>query len=389
MNSTHIFLNFVVLSTTLAVSGLGFGQERIATRAEALQALRRARVSAQVGEAAEAKKLVQSALDFAKQANDKLVLAWGQHAGGELAFAAGDGDAALVAFTISLDAFTGLSDSSGMAASRTNLGRLLAASRPREALVHQQAALEIYKKLNRPAELAAAYGELAATQRALGALDEAEAAWESALALYRKDASGQPAAELAALSSLGSLKAEQGEQQEATALLAAAVKLAVAQKDPASEAGVRNSLAIAHQRQGAFDDALREYQAALKLRTSQAPDPAAEAEIRNNLGALLLDRGDTPAAVAELNKALALSTGLKDQGGIARAHYNLAVAAESLGKTAEAAASYEKALAIRRTLKDNPGTVRILDNLAVLYASQGDAQKAKAHRDEAERLRMP
>lgn len=379
-----------LLFASVVPIAVAYGQVRPATRVQAMQALRRARVATQVGEPDEAKKLVQTALDFAKQSDDRLVLAWAQHASGELAFAAGQFDAAVAAFTAALEGFSGLGDGLGMAGSRVNLGRLLTnGGKPREALKHQELALEAYKKLNRPAELAAAWAEIAATHRALGAVDEAEAAWERALSLYRGEAAGQPAAERAVLANLGALKVERGKHQEAIPVLAAAVKLAVSQKDAAAEAGIRNTLAMTHQRQGAFDDALGEYQAALKIRTTLGSDPAGEAELRNNLGALYLDRGESQLALAELNKALALVTQLKDGAGTARVLYNLAVAQESLSKPAEAIANYDKALAIRRELKDSPGIARVLDNLAVVHASQGNTQKAKAYRDEAEQLRQP
>ncbi len=355
---------------------------------EALQMLRRARLAMQVGDAEQARSLVREALDYGLRAKDAKVLAWAHQMIGEITFANSEPQAAVESFNKALEAFTKLNDRLGMAGSRVNLGRLLAArGETKDALAHQIAARDLYKDLDRPTALAATLADLGETYRALGRMGDAVTALQEALKLQRNESVPPGAEHLRVFLGLGLCRLDEGDASGAIEHLQAAAQLLTTVNDPAQEANVRNALGMAHQRQSALEDAMREYQAALTIWTGTDRNAAGEATVRNNLGALHLDRGAIQDAIGELEQALHLYEQLNDRAGQARTLYNLAVAHEGRGDNAASVQRYEKALTLRREANDSAGAARILENLALLYAADGDIDRAKTSRDEAERLR--
>lgn len=98
-----------------------------------------------------------------------------------------------------------------------------------------------------------------------------------------------------------------------------------------------NNLADVWSRSGRVDDAIRQYQAALKV---MPESPVA----RNNLGSHFLKQGKVAEAIEEFRRVLS-----RDPQSI-RARFSLADALMRSGRAAEAVAEYEKALAIKPDL---------------------------------------
>ena len=360
------------------------------SRGDALQQLRQAQAATLAGDSAKARQLIDAAKTWATKKMDTLVTAWAEQLAGELEFAAGNRGKAIDAFTAALDAFTTLKNQQGMAVAHLNLGRLLLAdNKPGEALPHQREAAELFEKLNRNGDVAAALEDQGAAHKALGKLEEAQSAWQKAQALYRQASPARPAAELRVLAELAACCESLGNAEQALKHLAAALKLAEELKDAAEEARLHHSLGVLYHKNSQLDEALKEYEAALKFYSANNNHQAAEASTRCNLGALLQDQGKPQQALDELNKALDLAARERDTVAQARALYNIALVYEGQAQEAKAIESYEKALAFRRQGKDIAGTVKILDSLALLYASQNKPDKAKQCRDEAEKLRKP
>src|SRR5262249_27068953 len=106
---------------------------------------------------------------------------------------------------------------------------------------------------------------------------------------------------------------------------------------------------------GRIDEAMREYDTALRLRPS--------AEVYNNIGLVFMRRNRPPDAVVALRKTIAI------RGDIPIGHENLGRALDAAGDPAGAAAAYATALRL------NPNSASARDALAAL---EGRAAKPAA-----------
>lgn len=171
----------------------------------------------------------------------------------------------------------------------------------------------------------------------------------------------------AALSLLGSVRFATGGAREGISALEESVRLS---PDVFEN---RSNLANAYHESGRWDDAVREYEAALRIRPGDGPtlralggallargDPARAAEafrsalgegasegaVRASLGAALADAGNLPAAERELRAAVAA------EPGRAEAWNKLGVVLERSGRVAEAVSLYDRALEADPSLPD-------------------------------------
>jgi len=118
-----------------------------------------------------------------------------------------------------------------------------------------------------------------------------------------------------------------------------------------------NNLGDAWSKNGRLDDAIHEYQAALKI-TPESP------VARNNLGSAFLKQGKVDEAIQEFRRVLS-----RDPQSF-KGHFNLAAALLRGGRTTEAVAEYEKAVAI------NPDFAQ--GHLALGHALMGAGRLADA-----------
>src|SRR5208337_3141021 len=130
---------------------------------------------------------------------------------------------------------------------------------------------------------------------------------------------------------------------------------------------IRNNLGIALAAQGKTDQAIAQYDEALRLK----PDYA---EAHNNLGIALDAQDKMDQAIAHYDEALRLKP------DYAEAHNNLGIALEAQGKLDQAIAHYEEGLHL------NPAYAGAHNNLGLALAAQGKLDQAVAHYAEALRL---
>ena len=105
-----------------------------------------------------------------------------------------------------------------------------------------------------------------------------------------------------------------------------------------------NNLALAYQKKGLVDEAVKAFQKAFEIDSNYS-------EAHNNLGTLLKDRGDLAAAASCFEAAIRINP------GFATAYYNLGTVLCDQGHVPEAIAAYKKALSI------HPGFVQAHSNL--------------------------
>jgi Flp pilus assembly protein TadD len=118
-----------------------------------------------------------------------------------------------------------------------------------------------------------------------------------------------------------------------------------------------NSLGIAYGKVGRIDEAISEFQAALKLKPSYA-------EAHTNLGVVYAKQGRTNEAINEY--LIALSLYPEDVNAL----FNLANDYADQGRNDEAINRY------RTALKLNPEDVKIYNNLGIVYADEGRIDEA-------------
>ncbi|KAF0218422.1 MAG: hypothetical protein FD174_2883 [Geobacteraceae bacterium] len=160
---------------------------------------------------------------------------------------------------------------------------------------------------------------------------------------------------------LGTALNQQGFVDEAIDQFQIALRL-----DPAN-ADVRHNLGVAYVAKGLMDEAIKEYRAAIGL------NPAS-AQAHNSLGGAYVGKGLIDEAIEEYGIALRLDPSYAD------AHNNLGAANGVKGKIDEAVAHLEAAVRLR------PDNADFHNNLARAYELKGWGRMAEAERRAAERL---
>ena len=133
-------------------------------------------------------------------------------------------------------------------------------------------------------------------------------------------------------------------------------------------AEAHNNLGIALQNQGQLDEARSQFQEALRLEPNNA-------EIHNNLGASLSETGQTDQAIGQLQEALRLAPDNSD------AHNNLGKALGMKGQTDEAIGQFREALRL------NPGFAEAHNNLGIALRQRSQIDEAMSQFQAAIRLK--
>jgi tetratricopeptide (TPR) repeat protein len=160
---------------------------------------------------------------------------------------------------------------------------------------------------------------------------------------------------------LGADYMDQGQIEDAIAEFEEAIRL-----DP-DNALAHFNLGVAYQYQGKLDQAIAEYQEAISI----DPDYA---EAHNNLGIAYDDQGKPDEAIAEYQEAIRINP------DYALAHYNLALAYYAQGKPDEAIAAYKEVIRV------DPDSADAHYNLGITYYDQGKLDEAITEWQEAIRI---
>jgi tetratricopeptide (TPR) repeat protein len=176
------------------------------------------------------------------------------------------------------------------------------------------------------------------------------AVWKDDYTLFIDTVKKSPDAPLVRYN-LGHAYAAQGKTDEAIKEYQIAIKIRP------DYVNAHNNLGVAYAAQGRTNEAIQEYKTALKLK----PD---DADVHNNLGVVYTAQGRSDEAMNEYQ------TAIKFNPGYAKAHNNLGVAYAAQGRTNEAIKEFKS------TLKIDPDHADVHYNLGNAYAAQGRIDEA-------------
>ncbi|MBI5001587.1 MAG: tetratricopeptide repeat protein [Euryarchaeota archaeon] len=166
-----------------------------------------------------------------------------------------------------------------------------------------------------------------------------------------------------------------------------AAEAALAGKDGAAPGGEdeneRGSISISQAAvlmgKGAYDEAIRFAEEGIAL-LSVSQDPGAEMEIArgwNVVGVSCHDRGDIERAMRNYEKVLGVWQKFGDQIGMAKAYNNIGLIHYNKGEYAPSLAFMEKALEMNEAAGDRQGTAVTRNNMGISYFCMGEYGKAR------------
>jgi CHAT domain-containing protein len=147
-------------------------------------------------------------------------------------------------------------------------------------------------------------------------------------------------------------------------------------------ARIRLDIGEIDERQGSWDAAHREYQAALAS-AQELKHHQLESDAHNGLGRVHLALEQTGEALDAFQHALEISRQAHDPRGEETALGNLGLVHRFLGQLEEAALKFRQALTLSREIKHTRATGRHLDNLGNVLLEQGNYDEARQHFQEA------
>lgn len=199
-------------------------------------------------------------------------------------------------------------------------------------------------------------------------LEEAIAAWETALNLYQTlTATDQ---ERRTLSNIGAAYLALGNYGEAVRWLQQVQALPSTQANPNTQAQTLGNLGIAYRGLGRYEDAIAVNSAAIDL-MRQLGNRQGEGQLLSNLGNIYEAVGDYENAIATYQQSLDIARQLADTLGEAIVLANLGAVQASAGNHTEAIALYEENLALLVRLGDPLSEAHTRLNLASAYYATG------------------
>ncbi len=253
---------------------------------------------------------------------------------------------------------------------------------------------ELVRQWGRPICVCAVAAVAAAVVLCIALTEQQLGHWKNSEALFRHalEVTGN---NQIAYNNLGEALDKKGQTDEAIRQYQEAIRL----KPAFAEA--HNNLAAALDARGQTDEAIGHYQEAIRLKP-------AFAEAHNNLGSALFKQGRTEAAIHQfqevlrqkpdsaeahygLGKALAMTgqtdeairqyqEAIRQEPGFAEAHNNLGIALDEEGQTEEAIRQYQEAI------RQEPGFAEAHNNLGIALGRKGQSDAAIREYQEALRL---
>jgi tetratricopeptide (TPR) repeat protein/DNA-binding XRE family transcriptional regulator len=288
---------------------------------------------------------------------------------------------AVIRHTAAVHAAGQIGDQPGLAGALSDLGvvRCITGNHQQAAAALDQA-LTIYRDLGDDLGRANTLSELGVVRRITGDYPQAAAVMDEALAIYRD--LGDRLGQARVLSDLGALNRMMGQLAEAPPPLDEALAIYRDLGHRLGEAGALNYLGVVRRITGQYEPAATALREALAI-YREVGDRLGEANALSDLAEAWRIMGNYPDAAAALESALHIYHDLGHRLGQANALNYLGVVRRITGDYPGAAAALEQALVIYRDLGSRLGQANALTYLGVVQRITGNHPSAAAALDQA------
>jgi tetratricopeptide (TPR) repeat protein len=280
----------------------------------------------------------------------------------------GEIDAALGTYRDAVEQSRKARHADGLAQSLRALGEtLFGLERYSESVPCLREAADVFAQLeDRDTETLLWQRTAAALERCDDGLDDAEELWE--LVRGRREGAGDSAGQALALEGIARCARQRGARDVAIAHYEHALARAVVAADGAREISLRNTLGLLRWEDGLYGEALRQYEAALRL-CRELDDRVHEGLILNSVGATLLKLRRYDEARTALEEGIHANACTGERRLEAHAHAALGDVLLATGRPHDAGLAFERSLALRRALGDRRGEEWTSERLARAHAA--------------------
>lgn len=273
----------------------------------------------------------------------------------------------------------------GIALGCGSLGDVLVGlSRHDEAVPYLHESATLFAQIEDYRNQALMWRRLAGAYEQIGAHEEAQATWVRLRDLNRERT--ELSCEAEAVEGIARAERSLDGKPEAVVLrYHEARALAIRHGDRARELAICNALGIVHWQRGAYADAVREYESALRI-CRETADRVHEGLVLNSLGASLNKLSRWDEARTTLTDAVRVNTESGEQQLLGHALSALADVCIGRERFAEALDYLRSAMDIRRGLGDRRGEGWLYDKMARAYRAVGNDTDAATATHMAERI---
>ena len=243
----------------------------------------------------------------------------------------------------------------------------------KEALLYNDAALEVCKVLNDKTAQASTMMHRAGFYLYQAKYDEALQTYERLLPLFR--AADDKWGEAGVLSNIGMIYQNTALYPEALKQYEDALKIAREIKDKELEGGVLGNLGNVYQARGEYAEAMTQYEASLKIKR-EIGDENGIVTTQNNVANVLAETGYYHEAIAQYKTSLAIAEKANNNRDKALIWGNVGNVYDSMGRYADALACHKVALTFRRLVGEKSWEAQTLNNIGLIYRETGQYNDA-------------
>lgn len=281
---------------------------------------------------------------------------------------------AILYFQQALEIFRVVDKNAEVGRTLVNLGEsYFRLSQWREALDCFQKAINLLRKLNDRVDEDIVLHNMGAAYHRLGEFQKAIKFYFRSLELKR--GVGDHKGEGRTLNAIGLTYADIGEVDKAMNYYSQALQNSQSAGDRINKGTIHQNIAALRHHLGQREEALSHHHKALKI-AQETEDRVGEGITLNNIAMTYCETGNWNEAIDYFEQALQITRSLGMKADEGTALMNLGMCYEYVGKPQEALNYYLQALQIAREVGDQEGEAKTLANIAVRYSRLGQWQKA-------------
>jgi tetratricopeptide (TPR) repeat protein len=300
---------------------------------------------------------------------------------GQLRQMYGNGDEAIEAYIVALEAFRQTGNREQEAVTLNDMALVYRVqSRYDEALEYYQKALNIAREIGNQMIESISLNGIGVVHDSRSQYAEALQFFQQALVLQREvnDRAGQGMT----LNNIGAIYRSQGLFTQALEYFEQSLVIRREVGDRRGEGVTLNNIGAIYRSQGLFTQALEYFEQSLVIRR-EVGDRRGEATTLSSMGGLYRSQGQYMAALQFFQQALVLQREVNDRSGQGTTLNSIGLVYDNQGRYAEALNYYHQSLSIRYEVKDRAGESTTLNNIGLVYNNQGRYTEALQHFEQA------